>query len=43
MSYAIRFKNKAAKELRKIPSNILPNVVSKIDSLAENPRPDSFL
>ena len=37
--YKIEFKRSAVKEIKKIPSAELKRILSKVDSLAENPRP----
>ena len=36
--YKITFKNSVAKDLRVIPKNDIQKILSKIDSLSENPR-----
>jgi len=38
--YQITFKKKAAKEMLKLPSSMLPKIVNSIDNLSENPRPE---
>ncbi|MBL4657202.1 MAG: type II toxin-antitoxin system RelE/ParE family toxin [Flavobacteriales bacterium] len=37
--YLIKFKKRAAKELRKLPAAVLKRVSKSIDSLSKNPRP----
>jgi mRNA interferase RelE/StbE len=37
--YTITFKKKAGKELRQLPSTVLPKVSASIDDLSEEPRP----
>lgn len=38
-SYKIKFKNSAEKELGKLPQQIVPQIISSIQKLAENPFP----
>jgi len=38
--YQITFKKKAAKEMLKLPSSMLPKIVKSIDNLSKNPRPE---
>ena len=38
-NYAVKMKPSARKELEALPDSLLPRVVSKIESLAINPRP----
>jgi len=37
--YSITFKKKAGKELRQLPSEMLPKVAASINNLSEEPRP----
>jgi mRNA interferase RelE/StbE len=39
MVYRVRFKNSAARIIRKLPKEIQGRVIEKAGSLAENPRP----
>ena len=39
VSYRIEIKSSAAKELEKLPRKMIPRVVTAINGLAENPRP----
>jgi mRNA interferase RelE/StbE len=39
VSYRIEIKSSAAKELEKLPRKMIPRVVTAINELAENPRP----
>jgi mRNA interferase RelE/StbE len=39
VSYRIEIKSSAAKELEKLPRKMIPKVVTAINGLAENPRP----
>lgn len=39
VSYRIEIKSSAAKELLKLPRKMIPRVVTVINELAENPRP----
>ena len=38
-SYKIEFKHSAEKELRKLDKSHIPDIVTKIEQLATNPRP----
>lgn len=38
-SYSIEYKKSVEKELRKLPSTQLKNIITKISALARNPRP----
>ncbi|MDH5475728.1 MAG: type II toxin-antitoxin system RelE/ParE family toxin [Cyclobacteriaceae bacterium] len=38
--YFIKFKKKAYKDLLKLPSTVIKKIVTSIDGLAINPRPD---
>lgn len=39
-SFKIRFKKSVAKDLRRIPNKDVKRILDRIDTLAENPRPD---
>ncbi|OQX63220.1 MAG: hypothetical protein B5M51_05300 [Anaerolinea sp. 4484_236] len=39
VSYKIKFKKVAEKDLRKIPKNTIPKIIKAIHELASNPRP----
>jgi mRNA interferase RelE/StbE len=39
MRYTVEIDDKAAREIRALPRDLQRRVVSKIDSLADNPRP----
>jgi mRNA interferase RelE/StbE len=38
--YSIKIKRKAEKELSKLPVDLIERIVTKIDSLSRNPRPE---
>ena len=39
MSYTVRISSSAAKEIQGLPKQEIPRVISKIEELADNPRP----
>jgi mRNA interferase RelE/StbE len=39
LRYEVRFKPAAAKELAKLPADVLRRIAPRIDALASNPRP----
>lgn len=39
-SFEIRFKKSVAKDFRRIPNKDVKRILDRIDTLAENPRPD---
>jgi len=39
-SYRIEWKRSAAKELKRLPPEIIKRILAAVDSLAENPLPD---
>ena len=38
-NYKVEIKRSAAKEIAKLPSDVLPRVIRKIEALREDPRP----
>jgi mRNA interferase RelE/StbE len=41
--YKIEIKRSAVKEIKKIPANDLKKILTKISSLADNPRPTGYV
>ena len=42
-NYRLRFKRSVARDLRGIPNSDVGRILAKIESLADNPRPDGAL